>query len=536
MVVRIRLQRRKKARREVAPAGHMSLRIRLVLLIVTLVTLVALALSALHLDTLINTLSEDALDRSQRASQEVSSFLIDYLNMHATPTPNGTEGAKEEWYRIVSTDPDIASRLVKTMAVWPSLAEINVADQSGKILASSSDRRVGMTMARLRDFAQWTRGPIRSRLVDLLSSDANFQVLATLGIQDQPASVLSIQVVVSTVLLHGPVFQEVKWLALVSGGSLLAVLLITLLAMNFALRPLKRIDQTIDRIVQGDFVRATSAGAQPVRGAPKEFAVLETKLNLLGQQFLGARENATELRHDVDLLLERMASQLDVASRLAAISRLTGGVAHEIKNPLNAIALRLDFLRAKLGAPEEELGQDIDVLAREIARLDRVVKTFLDFSRPVEVHFEEVDLSALTREVADLMMPPARLAHIKVAVDSPEAPVVLRGDVDLLKQAVLNLVTNAIEAMREGGSLRLATSAQNGAVMLEVADTGPGIPAAQRDRVFQLYFTTKNMGSGIGLALTYRAVQLHNGTIAFDSEEGRGTTFRLEFPSAIRHA
>jgi signal transduction histidine kinase len=535
MVVRIRLKRRKKARREVALAGRMSLRSRLVLLIIALVTFVAVALSILHLDTLINTLSLDALDRSQRASQEVSSFLIDYLNQHASPTPDGTQGAKEEWYRIVSTDPDITSRLVKTMAVWPSLAEINVADQSGKILASSSERRVGMTMARLRDFAQWTKGSIRSRLVDLLSSDANFQVMSTLGIQGEPASVISIQVVISAVLLHEPVFEEVRSLALVSGGSLLAVLLITILATNFALRPLKRIDQTIDRIVQGNFVRSTGASQQPLRGAPKEFAVLENKLNLLGQQFLGARENATELRHDVDLLLERMASQLDVASRLAAISRLTGGVAHEIKNPLNAIALRLDFLRAKLGAPEEELGQDIDVLAREIARLDRVVKTFLDFSRPVEVHFDDVDLSALTREVADLMTAPARLAHVEMEVAAPESPVVLRGDADLLKQALLNLVTNAIEAMCSGGSLRLVTSTENGSVRLEVADTGPGIPAAQRDRVFQLYFTTKNMGSGIGLALTYRAVQLHNGTIAFDSEEGRGTTFRLEFPSAIRH-
>src|SRR5581483_6828419 len=108
--------------------------------------------------------------------------------------------------------------------------------------------------------------------------------------------------------------------------------------------PLKRIDATIDRIVQGNY----GAESSP-HDAPKEFAVLESKLNLLGQKYQGARENATELRHDVDLLLERMASQLDVASRLAAISRLTGGVAHEMKNPLNAIALRLDFLRAKLG-------------------------------------------------------------------------------------------------------------------------------------------------------------------------------------------
>ncbi len=515
----------------------MSLRIRLALLIVALVTLVALALSALHLETLVDTLSTDAFDRSNRASQEVSSFLIDHIRQHARDAAfGGAATAKELIYQIVSDDRDVSSRLVNTMALSPSLVEINVAGQDGNILASSSDRHVGTKLAPLHDFSQWVKGPARSRVLDLMAGGGqNYQVIAPpLGIEGQAEGILTIQVVTSTVLLHDPLLAQVKWLALVSGLSLGAVLAITLIFTNLALRPLKRIDQTIDRIVQGNYAQSTLGSEHP-HGAPKEFAVLESKLNLLGQQFRGARENATELRHDVDQLLERMASQLDVASRLAAISRLTGGVAHEIKNPLNAIALRLDFLRAKLGA-DDELDKDIDVLSKEIARLDRVVKTFLDFSRPVEVHFEDVDLSALTHEVADLMTPPARLAHIDLTVESPSAPVLLRGDADLLKQAVLNLVTNAIEAMRDGGGLRLATAGSNGVVSLEVADTGPGIPAAQRDKVFQLYFTTKNFGSGIGLALTYRAVQLHNGTIAFESEEGRGTTFRLQFPASIRHA
>ena len=151
-----------------------------------------------------------------------------------------------------------------------------------------------------------------------------------------------------------------------------------------------------------------------------------------------------------------MASQLDVASRLAAISRITGGVAHEIKNPLNAISLHLDLLRARLGAPEEELAAEIDILLEEVRRLDRVVKTFLDFSRPVEVRFEDVDLAALVREVADLMTPQARLAGIAMRFESAgEMPARIRGDADMLKQAVLNLVTNALDAMGTGsGNLR----------------------------------------------------------------------------------
>ncbi len=517
----------------------MSLRARLVLLIVALVALVAVALSALHLVSLVNTLSDDALDRSQRATQEVSSFLIANITQHAAqeyPETSKVVSTKELWSLFISDNRDVSSMLETTMANTSSLVEINVAGPDGVILASSSDRRVGIPLTPLRDFSQWIASPMSSRVLDLIRGGPDWQLIVPLGIKGEGESILSIQAVTSSALLRDPLLDEVRKLALVSIASLLAALLVTLVATNLALSPLRRLDRTIDRIVQGNYGAGSQRAAESRHSAPKEFAVLESKLDLLGQQYSGARESAKELRHDVDQLLERMASQLDVASRLAAISRLTGGVAHEIKNPLNAIALRLDFLKAKLGAPEEELVQDIDVLAREIQRLDRVVKTFLDFSRPVEVHFEDVDLAALAREVADLMTPPARLAHIDLEVNSPGEPVIVRGDADLIKQAVLNLVTNAIEAMKSGGNIRLTTAPVDGQATLEVSDNGPGIPASQRDRVFQLYFTTKGKGSGIGLALTYRAVQLHNGTIAFDSEEGLGTRFLLRFPAAIRHA
>ena len=280
-------------------------------------------------------------------------------------------------------------------------------------------------------------------------------------------------------------------------------------------------------------------GLVPDDGLAKEFRAVESKLNLLGQQFRGAREDASELRHNVDLLLERMASQLDVATRLAAISRLTGGVAHEIKNPLNAIALRLELLRARLGDPDPALTGEIDILSKEVLRLDRVVKTFLDFSRPLEVHLQDIDLGTLAREVTEFITPQARLAKIQVDFSAPAEPAPVRGDSDLLKQAILNLVTNAMDSMSEAknGARQLRVRVEKGddKLILEVCDTGSGIPAELRDKVFQLYFTTKPAGSGIGLAMTYRAVQLHNGTISFKSEAS-GTTFRLEFPANVRHA
>jgi signal transduction histidine kinase len=322
-------------------------------------------------------------------------------------------------------------------------------------------------------------------------------------------------------------------MALVSIGALLLSILLTLLATNRVLRPLRRIEQTIDRIAQGNYGTPRS-----VKMA-KEFQVVESKLNLLGEQFRGAQQGAVELRHDLNQLLEQMASQIDVAARLAAISRLSSGVAHEIKNPLNAIALRLDLLRERLGGADEQAAAEFEVLSLEIMRLDRVVKTFLDFSRPVEVKLADVDLTKLASEVAELMAPQARLSQISLRFVPPETPVptIIRGDADLLKQAILNLVTNAIEAMKNGGNVTLSVQpTPPNLIVLEVADDGPGIPVELRDKVFQLYFTTKTRGSGIGLAMIFRAVQLHNGTISFASEDGKGTTFRLEFPASIRHA
>ena len=370
----------------------------------------------------------------------------------------------------------------------------------------------------------------------------DWEITVGLGVSEQDKPIFTIQVVTSSVFLRDALRPQIVWLGWVSGGAIGLSLLLTMLATTRALRPVKRIEDTIDRIAQGSVAGEDPAGGPvPNDGLAKEFRVVESKLNLLGQQYRGARADASELRHNVDQLLERMASQLDVATRLAAISRLTGGVAHEIKNPLNAIALRLELLRARLGQPDQELFGEIDILSKEVLRLDRVVKTFLDFSRPLDVHLQNIDLGVLAREVTEFVTPQAREKKIDVDFSAPSEPAassstMMRGDSDLLKQAVLNLVTNAIDAMGSGGRLQVRVSRSGDKLTLEVGDTGSGIPPELRDKVFQLYFTTKPGGSGIGLAMTYRAVQLHNGTISFKSEAGSGTTFRLEFPADVRHA
>ena len=226
----------------------------------------------------------------------------------------------------------------------------------------------------------------------------------------------------------------------------------------------------------------------------------------------------------------QIGRQLQTADRLSAISRITGGVAHEVKNPLNAILMHVELARMKLAQGETDLSPQMDIISREILRLDRVVKTFLDFTRPVELNVAEIPLDELMNEIVDLARPQAAGSGIEVRVDQHSDGVTIRGDRDLLKQAMLNVAMNAIEAMPSGGQLRFESAMQDDEAEIRIADTGPGIPPELRDKIFRLYFTTKKEGSGIGLAMTFRIVQLHDGTIDFSSEPGKGTTFTMRLP------
>src|ERR1035437_1250423 len=225
--------------------------------------------------------------------------------------------------------------------------------------------------------------------------------------------------------------------------------------------------------------------------------------------------------------------ELQTADRLSAISRITSGVAHEVKNPLNAILLHVEVARSKLSRGDTDVAEQMEIISREILRLDRVVRTFLDFTRPVELQLDNVPMQDLVREIVDLARPQAAAANIRVSVRQEAGGVEVRVDRDLLKQAMLNVVFNAMQAMPEGGELRFEASASEDTAELRISDTGTGIPPELREKIFRLYFSTKKEGSGIGLAMTFRIVQLHDGTIDFPSEPGKGTTFLIRLPIAV---
>ena len=251
--------------------------------------------------------------------------------------------------------------------------------------------------------------------------------------------------------------------------------------------------------------------------------------------------------------LDQMQSTIRYSRKLAALGRLSAGVAHEVKNPLNAMMIHLELLRQQfapavnvrapvsatalatasvaVGAPSDAL-RHVDVIANEIRRLDQVLQGFLKFNRPQDLKLQPVNLSALIEEVVPIVRPEADQSGVALAVDCENVPDV-NGDPMMLRQAFLNLALNACQAMPNGGTLRIRGEKHHGRrVSISFSDTGIGIKPEHLKRIFDLYFTTKERGSGIGLSMVYRTVQMHDGEIEVQSTPGAGTTFRILLPQA----
>ena len=228
--------------------------------------------------------------------------------------------------------------------------------------------------------------------------------------------------------------------------------------------------------------------------------------------------------------LRGVRSLIDYSAKLAALGSLTSGVTHEVKNPLNALMIHLEIIRSSLGQRSDEVGRSLDVMGAEIRRLDRVVQSFLRFTRPQELKLAPVDLAAVLTGIASLLEEEWRAAGVRVALDlDPDLPP-LTGDEELLRQAFLNIVQNAGQAMPDGGVVTIAAAPGAGVVQVRVVDEGVGIAPENLDKIFKLYYTTRPDGNGIGLSLVYRIVQMHDGSVDVASEVGRGTTVSVTLP------
>jgi signal transduction histidine kinase len=614
----------------------MSLKARLRGAIVALVTAVVVVMSLLYLSDFTKVSFSAASDRADLIADQFRIYLENHLTAETAAHgihPVTTEQWEDTWTEIVRRDPDIAEMLKATLAKADLALAILITDEHGNVLASASPtRNDSNNFAGAEDIHEIQRHWWAANLWDLMTRRENYISTRPVGLLGSKHVLFNIKVIIRSVLLKHSVEPALKSLLLAFALSLCVAIFLGAVLPTVVLDPLQRVSRNIDLIRTGQF----GAGAQPDRRESREFAAVHSKLSLLDEQYRGAKQNADELRTNIEQLLRRLEEgvllfddthrlivasepaermlgktreqmsergaiaelfestllgeiigralqsgtpvgdepveiaragraplrllvsvqllknssgqknigtlvtlrdvesrrqleqQLDFSSRLAAISRLTGGVAHEIKNPLNAMALHLEVLRSKLDGQQPE----IEVIGREIKRLDTVVKTFLNFNRPVDLNYTPIDFNHLVQEVLALVSVDASAKNVMLKTNLQEK-LWINGDPDLLKQAILNVINNGLEAMTEGGTLTTKTFSDGNQCQLTVTDAGPGIAAEIQARVFQLYFTTKENGSGIGLATTFRVVQLHNGTIDFTSEPGKGTTFRMRFPRMV---
>jgi PAS domain S-box-containing protein len=613
----------------------MSLRTRLRIAIVALAAIVVVGLSALYLWDFTRLAFDGAELRAQIIGKDVRDYVTERVNeiVHEGDVHPATSGEfRDIAAGIIRDDPRIAKMLLESSLKDKAVLSIKVLAQK-TALAASNPASTGAGQGPTYDFEELRHRNAFLNLYDLFFRRQDYAAsipFSVVGGSEQAQPYFTVQVILQSVLL-GKVLEPAFYRVMFGFfGSLAGAMFLALLLPNLFLTPLDRVTKRIESISADD---AADPAPAP-RGESREFANVQSKLSILGQQFRGARQDAQALRRNVEQLLQRieeavllfdsgghlimagnaverligqppkalvgntveqvfangggeivdavrsrrpwrdhvvtirnaaarqvralvsvepventlgsnlgtlitlrdadtrsqLAAQLDISSRMAALSRLTSGVAHEIKNPLNAIALHLEVLKSRLEDAEPEVG----VISREIKRLDNVVKTFLNFNKPIELKLSTLNLTELAEDVATLVAPDANSKGIAMETDLDSGAWV-NGDQDLIKQAVLNVVVNAMEAMRDGGRLRIRTEVASGESVITVADDGPGIPAEVREKIFNLYFSTKENGSGIGLAMTFRVIQMHGGTIDFVSEPGKGTSFRLRLPGLTVH-
>ncbi|MCI0511705.1 ATP-binding protein [candidate division KSB1 bacterium] len=228
----------------------------------------------------------------------------------------------------------------------------------------------------------------------------------------------------------------------------------------------------------------------------------------------------------------QLETALRLKEKLTAMGQLAAGVAHEIRNPLNAIAMISQRLNREFVPQTDvtEYQQLTQVVVNEVRRIDRIIQQFLQFARPPALNQVATDLNQLLESILVLMRNPAEQKGITIVQEFKPLPAVLL-DPNQVQQAVINLIQNSLEAIDGPGQIHLRTQLNaSGEIVLEVQDTGRGIPEEIRPKIFNLYFTTKSTGTGLGLSLVYQIISQHNGRITVTSEVGQGTTFSIFLP------
>ena len=424
-----------------------------------------------------------------------------------------------------------------------SITGAAVLDASGLVVAGSDPTRLGLRLEERPDLAALVeRSALEQLRVIYSPGGQTLELRRPMVLGDEAFG--AIRIGVSTLLMRQEVNAALRPALLTAAVALAVAVIVAALLAQLLLRPIHVIRSGLTRLGQGEL------GVTLDLPSGDEFGELGRFFNTVSQQLSAGRAAQADQQTEQVVAYSR---------KLVALWRLTAGIAHEVKNPLNAMMIHLELLRTKIktgvlaAAPQpvaasaaglglsvpdratnpalEGALEHVQVIESEIRRLDEVVQGFLKFTRPEDLRLQPVSVPGLFDEIMPLIEPEARAHRAAVVVDAPATVPEVHGDAAMLRQAFLNLAINGCQAMPDGGTLRLvAAPGPRRTVEVRVEDTGVGIPPEQLGRIFDLYYTTKEHGTGIGLSMVYRIVQMHDGEVEVQSTPGRGTTFRILLP------
>lgn len=469
--------------------------------------LIALAMTALSVQYLAN-LARVGLEDSRGIGDLIGRMIYNRAR-EAIAAGGDPESA-------LRTDQGIRSILQSTAAYGRNVTYAAVVDNEGRAIAHSFPAAEGQKIEPGESLAGVLDAGVRAQ-IRTIYADRTLEVVLPLELGDAPFG--AIRVGLSPVLIRDDLTKALQPMLLTTVLLSAAAILVGLVLATRILRPIHVINSGLIKLGRGEKVGSIDL-------PPDE------ELEGVGESFRA--------------ISEKLAAR--------SLGRLMAGVTHEVRNPLNAMAIHLELVREHLlrlqrnsrtpvGAVLGLEGRDettpevsgarehLDVIGSEIKRLDEVITGFVRFIRPEELQLNPVNVQHLIAEVIALVEPDAKRNGITCRADVPEQLPELRADPALLRQALLNLALNAAQAMADGGRLTMGARVQKDRrLALTVEDTGAGISPDKLDRIFDLYYTTKPEGSGIGLSIVYRIVQLHGGEIEVQSSQGRGTMFRMLLP------
>jgi len=481
---------------------RLSLKQKQVLGVTLMVALIVIALSLLHLNTTAGVLLAESRDRFELFASSV------YSQAAAAIT------TQETAYNDVRTSKYVQSALQSALYSQDTL-DASIVDPAGVVIASSDPTQVGQTVPHRPQLNDLIAQNGFARLRAIYSSNSNIEWTQPMALGDKPFG--EIRIGLTMALVRRDLYESLWPAALAAGVALLIAVAASMLLAQVVLRPMHVIRSSLSRLGRGDL------GATLDLRDDAEFRELGDVFDQVSAQLRAASPDGI-----------KPAQLAELSRRISMVGRLTAGVAHEMKNPLNAMTIHLELLKQKLAAGKSA-SQHVEIIEQEIRRLDERIQGFLKFVRPDEAKFGPVAVAPLVSSVLDAVQPEAHRAGVSIERGCTDAGLLVEGDAAQLRDLFLNLAQNAIQAMPKGGRLGISCAAMpNRRVGVRVEDTGVGIAPENLTKIFELYYTTKERGTGVGLSMVYRTVQIHNGEIDVESTLGKGTTFIVVLPAAAK--